>query len=52
MKWQVKWITPELDQSVRPVLRQSFTLFGSIASARACVCGLGIYEMQINSIPL
>ncbi|WP_084134693.1 alpha-L-rhamnosidase [Paenibacillus harenae] len=46
--WSAKWIVPELDKDVHPVLSRSFELTGPVASARAYVCGLGLYEMEIN----
>ena len=52
-QWKAKWITPDLpEDSARsnpsPMLRSEFSLDGSIASARAYVTSLGLYEMQIN----
>lgn len=46
--WVAKWITPDMDKDIHPVLGREFHLNGEIASARAYVCGLGLYEMQIN----
>ncbi|RHR21630.1 alfa-L-rhamnosidase RamA [Clostridium sp. AF19-22AC] len=46
--WQGKWITPELDQSVQPVLSKKFTLNKSVTGARMYVCGLGVYELYLN----
>jgi alpha-L-rhamnosidase len=50
-KWSSKWITPDLDSSIHPILAKEFSIeksLGSIRSARAYVCGLGLYEMNIN----
>lgn len=46
--WDAKWITPDLDKEIHPVLSKDFTLTKEIASARAYVSGLGLYEMEIN----
>ncbi|OCT12823.1 alfa-L-rhamnosidase RamA [Paenibacillus pectinilyticus] len=46
--WNGKWIVPELDKDTHPVLSRSFELTGAVASARAYVCGLGLYEMEVN----
>ncbi|MDQ0972045.1 alpha-L-rhamnosidase [Neobacillus niacini] len=46
--WDAKWITPDLNKEVHPVLSKDFSLTKEIASARAYVCGLGLYEMEIN----
>ncbi|WP_190945648.1 alpha-L-rhamnosidase [Paenibacillus sp. UASWS1643] len=46
--WVGKWIVPELDKDTHPVLNKSFVLNKQIMSARAYVCGLGLYEIQIN----
>ncbi|MCR2806269.1 alpha-L-rhamnosidase [Paenibacillus soyae] len=46
--WTAEWIVPELDREVHPVLSRTFELSDPIRSARAYVCGLGLYEMTIN----
>ncbi|NTV91333.1 MAG: family 78 glycoside hydrolase catalytic domain, partial [Clostridiales bacterium] len=47
--WTAKWITPDWeDKNLHPLLRKSFSLKGEIASARVYICGLGLYELQIN----
>jgi len=46
--WQAKWITPVMDKDIHPVLCKSFDITGDVSSARAYVCGLGLYEMQVN----
>ncbi|MEO8334530.1 MAG: family 78 glycoside hydrolase catalytic domain [bacterium] len=52
-QWKAKWITPGLVEDTTksnpsPLLRTEFALDGTIASARAYVTALGLYEMQIN----
>lgn len=49
--WTGKWITPDLDTKIHPVLIKDFSMEKSlkaIRSARAYVCGLGLYEININ----
>jgi alpha-L-rhamnosidase len=46
--WSAKWITPDLDKEIHPVLSKEFELSKKVVSARAYVCGLGLYEMEIN----
>lgn len=52
--WQAKWIAADpagadfSDKERQPLLARDFSLEGDIASARAYVCGLGIYELEIN----
>ncbi|WP_335495277.1 glycoside hydrolase family 78 protein [Neobacillus drentensis] len=46
--WSAKWISPVLDKEIHPVLIREFDLPKEIVSARAYVCGLGLYEMEIN----
>ena len=46
--WDAKWITPDLDKDIHPVLTREFDLAKAVVSARAYVCGLGLYEMEIN----
>jgi alpha-L-rhamnosidase len=52
-QWKAKWITPELAEDTTrsnpsPLLRAEFALTGTVASARAYVTSLGLYEMEIN----
>lgn len=49
--WSGKWITPDLDNKIHPVLSKEFCIersLKSIKSARVYVSGLGLYEMYIN----
>ena len=52
--WSASWITPSTPEDTTrsnpsPILRKEFALdAGTIASARAYVTALGLYEMQIN----
>jgi alpha-L-rhamnosidase len=49
--WTGKWVTPDLDTKIHPVLIKDFNMEKSlkeIRSARAYVCGLGLYEININ----
>ena len=52
--WQAKWIAaapsaPDFrDKERQPLLFRDFSISGEIASARAYVCGLGIYELEVN----
>jgi alpha-L-rhamnosidase len=46
--WSAKWITPDLDSGIHPVLTRKFKLKKTVKSARAYVCGLGLYEININ----
>ena len=52
-QWSAMWISPNVSEdSTRsnpsPLLRTDFALDGTVASARAYVTALGLYEMQIN----
>lgn len=48
-EWVGKWITPNWeDKSIHPLLRKVFTVTKDIAQARLYVCGLGLYEAEIN----
>lgn len=44
--WQAQWIAMPGDE--HPVLHKTFTLAGDVACARLYICGLGMYEAQIN----
>ena len=46
--WEAQWISPDFDPSWHPLLFSSFTLAEEVVSARAYVCGLGLYEMRLN----
>jgi len=49
--WDAKWISPDLgDNSIHPLLRKEFTTEPDkkVLFAKAYVCGLGLYEMEIN----
>lgn len=46
--WQARWITTNFDKEVHPLLRGKINIPSQIVSARAYICGLGVYEMEIN----
>ncbi|HEX3075246.1 MAG TPA: family 78 glycoside hydrolase catalytic domain [Lachnospiraceae bacterium] len=47
--WVGKWITPDWDdRSIHPLLRKSFKLNNEVEKARLYICGLGLYEAEIN----
>lgn len=46
--WTGRWITPELEADVPPVIRRKFTLESADRTARLYLCGLGVYEVYLN----
>ena len=46
--WQASWIAPPKGRTEHPLLRGSFSLEAPVRSARAYVCGLGLYEFFVN----
>lgn len=48
--WIGKWIIPEMDKDIHPTLSRTFELDQTIVSARAYICGLGLYEMKLNGV--
>lgn len=46
--WQGKWITPNMDKEIHPLIRKDFILPEGIKSARAYICGVGLYDVEIN----
>ncbi len=48
--WIGEWISPELEKHIHPVLFRDFELTDEVASARVYICGLGVYEMEINGV--
>lgn len=47
-KWEAKWITPDMDSEIHPLVRKEFNLPEEVESARMYICGLGFYELEIN----
>lgn len=47
-EWQAKWIAANLDKDTQPLLRKMFDVPADFVSARAYVCGLGLYELFVN----
>ncbi|HVU13351.1 MAG TPA: family 78 glycoside hydrolase catalytic domain [Phototrophicaceae bacterium] len=49
--WQANWITPDFaDNRIHPLLFKSFDLPARAVAARAYVCGLGLYHLELNGI--
>ena len=46
--WVGEWISPEFADDWHPILSASFTPEKEVVSARAYVCGLGLYEFSLN----
>ena len=47
--WQAQWITPDFeDPEKHPILFKTFSLPSPVSSARAYVCGLGLYHFELN----
>src|SRR5947208_9570455 len=51
--WTADWSTPQRTEDTTasnpsPMLRSEFMVGGTIASARAYVTSLGLYEMELN----
>jgi alpha-L-rhamnosidase len=42
------FITPVMDPDYHPVMKKTIKVEGNVKRARAYVCGLGLFEMQIN----
>ena len=47
--WEGRWITPNIDKDIHPVIFKEFKLDKKVKRARAYVCGLGLYEMNLNT---
>ncbi|MNO14189.1 Bacterial alpha-L-rhamnosidase [compost metagenome] len=48
--WTAKWIIPNVDKDIHPVLNRQFDIAKKVVQARVYVCGLGLYEMEINGV--
>lgn len=49
--WDARWIRTSWDDNdIHPLFRRSIDISGDVESARAYVCGLGLYEMYINGV--
>lgn len=46
--WKAKWITPEFENNINPVLYKNFSIDKEVKSARVYTTGLGLYELSIN----
>lgn len=47
--WQAEWITPDWDDnSIHPILYREFDLPSRAVAARAYICGLGLYHLELN----
>src|SRR5690606_6832136 len=47
--WKAEWITPDWDdKNQHPILYKDFQLSTSVISARAYICGLGLYHFELN----
>jgi alpha-L-rhamnosidase len=51
--WTARWITPDRDEDTSkpqpaPMLRGTFVVEGKVASARAYVTSLGLYQLELN----
>ena len=47
--WQAEWITPDFeDNRIHPILYQQFDLPSRAVTARAYICGLGLYHFELN----
>jgi alpha-L-rhamnosidase len=47
--WQAQWITPAFkDKQTHPYLFKNIEVPSAVVSARAYVCGLGLYHFEIN----
>lgn len=49
--WSARFITPDLDRAYHPEIFTTFDLPEQVISARAYVCGLGVYEISLNGAP-
>jgi alpha-L-rhamnosidase len=46
--WQARWAQSPLGGQIHPLAQYNFELAAPVRSARAYVCGLGLYELYIN----
>lgn len=46
--WQAKWITPDFEPPFHPVVFSDFHIEKEVVDARIYICGLGLYELNIN----
>jgi alpha-L-rhamnosidase len=47
--WQAEWITPDWeDNKLHPIMYRQFELPARVVSARAYICGLGLYHFELN----
>ena len=48
-EWQAEWLTPDCeDNPLHPIMYRDFDLPSPVVSARAYICGLGLYHFELN----
>lgn len=47
-EWTGKWITPNLNKDIHPIIRKEFDISSNIKMARLYISGLGLYEVEVN----
>jgi Alpha-L-rhamnosidase N-terminal domain./Bacterial alpha-L-rhamnosidase. len=47
-QWKGKWITPSFERKKHPIIRKKFNIPSEVASAKVYICGLGLYEFEVN----
>ena len=50
--WLGQWIAMPGDKAVHPVMKRAFTLDKAVQSARLYICGVGMYEAEVNGQPV
>ena len=46
--WEGRWITPNMNKDIHPVIFKDFNIDKEIEKARIYITGLGLYELYIN----
>ena len=46
--WTAQWISPDFPEDWHPILYTDFAADKQVQSARAYICGLGLYEASLN----
>ena len=50
--WLAQWISPDIQSNYAPILTGRFPCRGNLIAARLYIVGLGLYDAQLNGMPL
>lgn len=46
--WEAVWVKAPFEKTIHPCIRKEFFVDEEVRAARAYICGLGMYELEVN----